>query len=136
VQLAAIKMAWSVTWPKNNFAAREWPLLTPSSGGGATLKSHLGLLQSRLEMVLRTLAVAGRLGGPSGSLYTGSVFIVFAVVSLIFHKSVYQTYSQMTPHRDSGLGYVLIYFVAPLVLIAIGSVMVAGVFDGHCVLMC
>jgi uncharacterized membrane protein len=74
--------------------------------------------------------------GPAGSLYTGSLLIVFAVASLIFHKSIYQTYSQIAPHRDSGLGYVLIYFVAPLVLIAIGGVMVRGVFDGRCVLAC
>jgi hypothetical protein len=87
-------------------------------------------------MVLTSLALAGRLGGPSGSLLVGSQAIVVAVVSLIFHKDVHQIYSQMTPHRDSGLGYVLIYFVAPIVVIAIGSVMVVGVFDGHCVLIC
>jgi hypothetical protein len=87
-------------------------------------------------MLLTALTLVGRLSGPSGSLYTGSVFIVFAVVSLIFHKDIYQIYSQMTPHRESGLGYVLIYFVAPLVLIAIGSVMVVGVFDGRGVRLC
>jgi len=52
---------------------------------------------------------AGRL------LYLGSLVIVFAVVSLIFRKSVYQIYSQaFAPHRDIGPVYVLIYLVEPL----------------------
>jgi hypothetical protein len=87
-------------------------------------------------MLQRSLALAGRLAGPGGSLVVGTSAIVVTAVSLIFHKSVYQTYSQITPPRDSGLGYVLIYFVAPLVVIAIGSVMVLGVIDGRCVLAC
>jgi len=93
-------------------------------------------MQSRRAMLQGSLALAGRLAGPGGSLVVGTSAIVVAVVSLVFHKSVYQTYSQMTPHRDSGLGYVLIYFVAPLVVIAIGCVMVLGVIDGRCVLAC
>jgi hypothetical protein len=87
-------------------------------------------------MLQGSLALAGRLAGPGGSLLVGTSAIVVGIASLIFHKSVYQTYSQLTPHRDRGLGYVLIYFVAPIVVIAIGSVMVLGVIDGRCVLAC
>jgi hypothetical protein len=86
-------------------------------------------------MVL-TASTIGGVHGSAGSLWAGSLAILVGVVALVFHRNVYQTFSGTTPNRNKGVGYLLTYFVAPSVLVAIGGVMVLGVAVGHCALFC
>lgn len=58
--------------------------------------------------------------GPYGLISGGSLLLLLGIVSLVFRRNVYTTYSQLQPHPDHGPAYVLLYFVAPIVAIAVG----------------